>query len=77
MASIFYGSQKICKLGEIQYVVDGDDELVGRQVFKVINALYQKDKWMTIYSGHIIASNTMSNPIYALGPSKDYWAIDI
>ena len=42
IASIFYGSQKLCKFGEIQYVVDGDDELVGRQVFKVINAMYQK-----------------------------------
>ena len=42
MGSIFYGSQKYCKLGEIQYVVDGDDELIGRQVFKVMNAVYQK-----------------------------------
>ena len=77
MGTIFYGSQKICQFGEIQYVVDGDDELVGRQIFKVINAMYQKQKWITIYSGHLIASNTMNNPIYALGPSKDYWTIDI
>lgn len=42
MGNIFYGSQKYCNFSEIQYVIDGDDELIGRQVFKVMNAMYQK-----------------------------------
>jgi glycosyltransferase involved in cell wall biosynthesis len=77
MANIFYGSQKYCRLGEIQYVIDGDDELVGRQVFKVMNAVYQKNKFITVYSSHIIASGTMDNPFHYLGISKDYWQQDI
>lgn len=42
MGNIFYGTDKYCNLSEIQFVVDGDDELIGRQVLKVFNALYQK-----------------------------------
>ena len=32
---------------------------------------------MTLYSGHLISFNSMTNQTYSLGPSKDYWAIDI
>lgn len=38
MANIYYAARKECKKGQIFVVIDGDDQLVGRQVFKLINA---------------------------------------
>lgn len=36
-----------CKDDEIQVIIDGDDQLIGRQVFKLINAEFQnKDIWI-------------------------------
>jgi glycosyltransferase involved in cell wall biosynthesis len=40
--SFYYGAHKFCGLGEIIYTIDGDDELIGTQVFKVFNAIYQQ-----------------------------------
>jgi len=34
-------------------IIDGDDYLVGRQVFKVINARYQAQKLLALYTNHI------------------------
>lgn len=36
-----YG-RKYCKPGSIMFPFDGDDNLIGRQVFKLLNAIYQK-----------------------------------
>lgn len=33
-----------CKEGEIFVAVDGDDALIGRQAFSLLNAVYQKEK---------------------------------
>lgn len=41
---------KHCKPNEIGFFVDGDDELVGRKVFKVFNAIYQGKKPAVAYS---------------------------
>jgi glycosyltransferase involved in cell wall biosynthesis len=41
---------KHCKPNEIGFFVDGDDELVGRKVFKVFNAIYQSKKAAVAYS---------------------------
>ena len=44
-------------------LVDGDDELIGKQVFRLINAAYQKkDNWIVYFS---LISN-----IYMYGVSK-------
>ena len=32
-----------CSEGDIIFDVDGDDQLIGNQVFRVVNALYQKN----------------------------------
>lgn len=77
MANIFYGLHKYCRLGEIQYTIDGDDELLGRQVFKVMNAVYQKEQMMTVYSSHVLASRSMDNPFHYLGYSRHYLQADI
>jgi cellulose synthase/poly-beta-1,6-N-acetylglucosamine synthase-like glycosyltransferase len=39
---LYYGIHKYCNPGEIVYMVDGDDELIGTQIFKIYNAIYQK-----------------------------------
>ncbi len=41
---------KHCKSDQIGFFVDGDDELVGRKVFKVFNAIYQRKKPAIAYS---------------------------
>jgi hypothetical protein len=41
-------------------IVDGDDELVGRQVFKLFNAAYHKTKAFTIFSNHIKSKKDIS-----------------
>jgi hypothetical protein len=35
-------------------VIDGDDELIGRQVFKFVNAVYQKYDLHYMYSQHVV-----------------------
>jgi hypothetical protein len=34
-------------------IVDGDDQLVGKQVFKLFNAVFQKEKAWFVYSNFI------------------------
>lgn len=34
MENIYYAAHKYCDYNEIFYIIDGDDELAGRQVFK-------------------------------------------
>lgn len=34
--------REYCNSGDIILDIDADDELIGRQVFKLVNALYQK-----------------------------------
>jgi|688.fasta_scaffold486612_1 hypothetical protein len=40
--SQYINAHKYCKPGSIMFTFDGDDNLIGRQVFKLLNALYQK-----------------------------------
>ncbi len=41
-----------CDINGITVNVDGDDELMGRNVFKVINAVYQKYKIGVLWSSY-------------------------
>jgi len=41
MPNLFYGIHKYCDYNQILYILDGDDELVGTQVFQLFNSLYQ------------------------------------
>lgn len=34
---------KFCGLDEIQIILDGDDEFIGKQVLSLINSAYQKN----------------------------------
>ena len=53
LENIYYGVHKYCDYGQIFMIYDGDDELFGRQGFKVINSLYQRHKYYLIYSEFI------------------------
>jgi hypothetical protein len=43
-----------CKEGEILVMLDGDDSLIGRDVFGVLNAVYQKQKVALTYGQFIL-----------------------
>ena len=42
-------AHQYCKPGSIMITLDGDDNLIGRQVFKLLNAVYQKRKAKFVY----------------------------
>lgn len=52
MSNIYYGLHKYCDYNQIFYILDGDDEIVGTQVFKLYNSLYQQKKSYMLYSSH-------------------------
>jgi hypothetical protein len=39
---LFTIGQQNCQLGSVMMILEGSDELIGRQVFKILNAEYQK-----------------------------------
>jgi glycosyltransferase involved in cell wall biosynthesis len=41
-ANVYNAGNNYCKEGEIMVFLDGDDALIGRQVFSLLNAVYQK-----------------------------------
>jgi hypothetical protein len=54
-----------CKPNEILMIVDGDDELIGRQVLKLFNAVYQETGAWIVYSNFFTAEGKLgySKPI--------------
>lgn len=52
-----------CNTDDIQILVDGDDEIIGRHVFSLLNGIYQKDKKWVVYT------NLKTN-FYKFGTSK-------
>lgn len=42
MFNLRMAAKQYCKPEEIFLIVDGDDELIGRQVFKLLNSVFQK-----------------------------------
>lgn len=40
-------------------IIDGDDELLGKQVFKLFNAIYQRDDLWILYSNFITERGTI------------------
>lgn len=53
MPNIYEAAQIHCKPYEIFIIVDGDDEIIGRQVFKHFNQIFStKDVWVA-YSNFI------------------------
>jgi hypothetical protein len=50
----FFVGQENCKPGSIMIVLDGDDELIGKQVFKFISAAYQLTGSYYIYTNFLM-----------------------
>jgi hypothetical protein len=49
----YYSIRKHCKKGEVMMIIDGDDELVGKQVFRLFNAIYQSKSANYVYTNYI------------------------
>ena len=47
MPNILYAAKSFCKPYELFVVIDGDDYLLGNQVFKLFNAVFsENDSWV-------------------------------
>lgn len=53
MPNLRRAANKFCKPHEIFLIIDGDDELIGRQVLKLYNSVFQKEKAWFVYSNFI------------------------
>ena len=71
LENIYYGAHRYCGYGEVLMVVDGDDELIGTQVFRVMNAIYQQSHAYALYSNFMQDGTPIRNPL-TLGISEDY-----
>ena len=59
MPNILWAAQNFCKPFEIFIIVDGDDELVGKQVFKLFNAKYQEEGLWVMYTNFITSRGSV------------------
>ena len=52
--NIVHAAFSYCKEDDVQVLLDGDDEIIGKQILKDFNAIYQKDNqiWLA-YSTYI------------------------
>lgn len=49
---------EFCKPEEVFLIVDGDDELLGRQVFKLFSGFFQKEDIWFVYSNFLMIKNS-------------------
>ena len=79
MPNIRKAAKEYCKPDEIFMIIDGDDEMLGRQVLKLFNSVFQKQKAWFVYSNFLnLAHNvgysrpfppqTIKNNIYRKHP---------
>jgi hypothetical protein len=56
---------EFCKPEELYIIVDGDDELIGREVFRLYNALFQSTGSYFIYTNFMTTRGSIgySRPI--------------
>lgn len=69
MSNIYKAVYSHCQKGELLLIVDGDDELIGKYVFKVLNAAYHRLKSLVIYTNHIQSKREV---LLDLGISRPY-----
>lgn len=53
MHNLRFAAQNYCKPEDIFMIVDGDDELLGRQVFKLFNAKFQANNLYFMYTNFL------------------------
>ncbi len=66
LGNIYKAANLFCEPFEIFIIVDGDDELVGKQVFKHFNSLFQSKNMWLVYS------NFLMGPLGSAGFSHAY-----
>lgn len=53
MSNLRRAASEMCKKDDIFMIVDGDDELIGTQVLKVFNSVFQEEKAWFVYSNSV------------------------
>ena len=51
--NIIHAAFQFCAANEVQLLVDGDDELIGKQAFKMMNTAYHDEQTWVAYSAYI------------------------
>ncbi len=59
MPNLLMAAKSYCKPEEIFIIVDGDDELLGRQVLKHFNAVFQSKKVWVMYSNFLASRGSV------------------
>lgn len=60
MANLKRAASEMCKKDDIFLIVDGDDELIGKHVLKVFNAVFHKEQSWFVYSNSMQTSTGKS-----------------
>lgn len=60
--STYYWTKKLCNKGDIVVHVDMDDMLLGRQVLKVLNAVYHDQNTWYVYTRYLRQDDTKMMP---------------
>ena len=59
MGNLHWAAHNFCEPNDIMTIIDGDDFLIGKQVFKLFNAVYQsKDVWF-VYSNFLMEGSSI------------------
>jgi hypothetical protein len=53
MPNLRWAAKNFCNPDDIFIIVDGDDELLGRQVLKLYNAIFQREQIWFLYSNFL------------------------
>lgn len=59
MPNIYRAAHEFCKSYELFMIVDGDDELIGKQVFKFFNAIFQSRNLWLVYSNFLTVRGSL------------------
>ena len=59
MPNVLYAAKTFCNPDDIFIVLDGDDELLGKQVLKLFNSVFQKDKIWLMYANFMTSSGSL------------------
>ena len=53
MINQYYAMHAFCRKGEVVMFIDGDDEIIGAQVFNLYSSVYQSKKANFVYSNYL------------------------
>lgn len=59
LPNILMAAKYFCRPNDILMILDGDDEFIGRQVLKLFNAVFQKEKIWFMYTNFLTSSATL------------------